>query len=117
MKSILILDNLNAECLKAALLAAADKYGLDREINIDISRDSCLRHLPINYDLYLLHFSNTTIEAINELKEMQLWSIVIVISGAVFDRPTSIDRIYYILNENDYINILERMGLQINDIY
>lgn len=49
------------------------------------------RHLPQGYDGYWLHYSQTSLEAIEELKKEQPWSPIIV-SYRGFDVPDELDK-------------------------
>jgi hypothetical protein len=55
-------------------------YGYERELSFrsSISKSSFRKNLPEDFDLYLLHISNTDEEAIEELRRKQSWSKIFI---------------------------------------
>jgi hypothetical protein len=59
---------------------------LDYDVDIDFSQEPTLK-LPRDYDIYVLHASDTTEEAIAELKREQPWSMLFgLLGGTDYDR-------------------------------
>lgn len=69
------------ELLDWAIRTTAKESGLD--VKIDFSRESGIESLPRDYDGYLIHLSDVSEEAINELKNDQPWSKIFGILGFV----------------------------------
>ena len=79
------------------------------ELEFVFSRDKAFRHLPEGYDVYILHLSDTSEEAITELRKDQPWSWIYGISGAVTSEPEKItesleDNLDKIYDEEDMLD-------------
>ncbi len=87
------------------------------EFESSISKTDYKKHLPTGYDLYLLHLSNIEETAIEELREKQPLSKILVRDhgGATFSHSIEsvIDGKYNTNHYNHYQNILTKMGIKI----
>lgn len=91
---------------------AAEALGkrVGKDIEIRISEERMMVNLPRDYDLYLLHLSNTTEQAILDLREDQPWSRIDGVTGAT-DLPeqlrSAVDRIHYIILSREYEEMIQ----------
>jgi len=90
MKRIFVLDSHpNKEIHETSFIVACHKQGLtlgkDLEVVISEEPASFLKHLPEGYDCYVLHPSDTSEEAITELRERQPGCSVVALRGGAFE--------------------------------
>lgn len=104
-----ILDSKTGNSLEKMITIIAKK--LDMPIQIDTSNDSHVDYLPRDYDGYLLHLSNTSEEAIQNLKEQQPESKIYGITGCGirFKLPL-LDNTYSIVGKEQTVKILEEIA-------
>lgn len=75
------------------LFEATAKYS-KKDVEIVLSREGRLEHIPKDFDAYFLHLSETSEEAIKELREEQPWSWIYCRTGAPWRIPSSLRKIF-----------------------
>jgi len=102
-----ILDSKVGEALEGMIRIAAEE--LEYNVRTKLSTEPELARLPRDYDGYLIHLSNTSEEALRELREEQPWSRIFGISGAGIDINLKyLDTIYYIMGLEDAKSIIRK---------
>lgn len=74
-----ILDSICGDALEDEINVAATELGYG--VRIDRSTDCNVTTLPRDYDGYLIHLSDTSEEAVSELRKEQPWSKIFGVSG------------------------------------
>jgi|TARA_Y100000296_G_C5070248_1_gene204534 hypothetical protein len=78
-KKIFILDSLAGEGLATAFILEAQ--GMNVPVNVQVSTQTHLKKLPRDYDVYIIHYSDTDMESIREIREKQPWSYIVGVFG------------------------------------
>jgi hypothetical protein len=115
-KKVFILDShCGVDGVGLALIQTARNMGMelgkDLEMRCSEDKDKYRRELPKDYDIYLIHPSDTSEEALIDLRREQPWSNIVCISGLYPDYSSDFwdlfDERYGILVEEDRKRILE----------
>ena len=102
-----ILDSKAGEALEGMIRNAAEE--LKYEVRTKLSTEPELPRLPRDYDGYLIHLSNTSEEAVRELREEQPWSKIFgIFGGGISINPEYLDSTYYIIDSGDAKSIVRR---------
>ena len=117
MKRMLILDTGNGDDYCEYVRGIIDDNDLSDKLEVVQYHESCNLHLPRGFDLYLIHFSETSIEAIQELKEIQPWCNISIVTGAIMSKPKFVDNMRYVLLGNDIKFILAEIGINVPSEY
>lgn len=111
---LFILDEECGEDLKFGMQFISERLNYNLEINL--SDEEKLLNFPKDYDGYLVHFSQTSEEALISLRIKQPWCKIFVMSGAsfsenIFTKNTVpfIDRMYYTVLDYEAEEILKEM--------
>lgn len=99
-----ILDSTCGKAIENIIRDTATELGY--KVRIDLSTNFEVTRLPRDYDGYLIHLSNTSEEAIMELREEQPWSKIFGLSGESIWQALSIlqkdlDGLYRIIDSEE----------------
>ncbi|MCL5795731.1 MAG: hypothetical protein M1338_05265 [Patescibacteria group bacterium] len=121
MKKVFILDlkDNNGELIYDTITNWIVEHGLAKELSATWHHETCHLHLPESFDLYIVHVSDTSLEAMEEIKRLQPWCKVVGITGGVSlsNRPAFVDGWYWDVTEPILINILEKIDIHIKINY
>ncbi len=110
MKRIFISDRECGEDLKEMISWCAKN-----ELEIKVYNESVLRNIPQDFDLYLIHLSETTEEALENLRKEQPWCKIVGIRGASRlpeEIRKCLDLNYYLITGNYMNHILNVAGIE-----
>lgn len=78
-KLFMLNSRAEANDVACSLYRKAQELGMNIEMRL--CKDSYLTEIPSDYDIYLLHLKDTTLEAIAELREREPKSKIIAVTG------------------------------------